>query len=531
MQGKVRGRIAKAAISAALTGAMAIGGVAAPVSVALANTVKVNLEGDSTLKYDFYQVFKGSVTQNTDGDYVPQSDMDWASDTMKSAVYSFLSTWNADGSGSDYFEYLAQKKIIASETGPNGSTEVAAAQSAENVIAFISGLIKGDEAAGASVEAAENTINDGKKLTQQGTFTNALGKAVAAGVTADRTNATEYTSAAAGYLLVVPQGTTDSEYPVWVVNPGDDGTTVNIQHKDGQPTLLKQVKDGESGTFAKIDDIDSGEEAVYQLTVHLPGTITASTTATIEDTLADGLTYVASSASTDNGSVSVTQDGQKLTFTLTGAEETSDYNITYKATLNSSATTGADALNANSAVLTFDGKTTVANVADVATYKLNIAKIDEDGEALAGASFAILKGESYVQADGTLASTEYYFSVDGEGKLTVPFFLDADTYTIKEQAPQGYAPIDDFTLTVTSELDSELAEVKSLTAEASDVLITAEADKATGVITLTVPNENEIILPLTGMTPSQLGTIVGAILVAAGAIVIVRRRQQNAAQA
>lgn len=530
-QTKVRGTIAKVALSAALAGAMTLGGVVAPTGVALANTVTVSNPGSGT--YDFYQVFNGDVTYDQEKSaYVP-GNMSWSTDAIRNQVTVFLLAnatnggWDANGNSvSDYSEWLQERGLIQSaEAGPT-TQEQTEAYNANNVISFIAPLIQADEQAGRSVPAQQGAINSGKNVTQANTFTNALAKAVEA-AQASQSAATNWAGAAAGYILVVPKDSSDGSTPVWVANTGSG--EIKITRKEGLPTLLKEVKDENDGAFAKIADVDGADKIVFQLTVTIPSGGTGEVN--IQDTLSSGLSYVSGSATVtqpDSGvDVTASANGQTLTLAFTPTANVTDYIITYEAKLNGNATKGATT-NSNSAILTYNNQSTVANVAKVATYQLDFSKVDENNAPLAGAKFAIMKGEQYVQQDGSVGSSEHYFAVDNQGKLAVPFFVDADTYTIKEQAPSGYAPVSDFTITITSELDTEMGEVTSLDATASNVLVTVDKDVATGVIAVTVPNEQSVILPITGMTPSQLGTVVGLLLVATGTVIVIRRRHQSA---
>ena len=132
--------------------------------------------------------------------------------------------------------------------------------------------------------------------------------------------------------------------------------------------------------------------------------------------------------------------------------------------------------------------TSVEDSAELLTWELDLAKLAADtGEALAGAGFSIRNAEGlYVAADGTLSDEAVELACGEDGTLEI-VGLDAGDYTVTEvAAPEGYAAVDDFTLTITSELEDEVELTASIEGEGMQV---TGADADSGGVSVEIADE------------------------------------------
>ena len=132
--------------------------------------------------------------------------------------------------------------------------------------------------------------------------------------------------------------------------------------------------------------------------------------------------------------------------------------------------------------------TSVEDVAALYTWALSITKADADsGEGLSGAVFCIQNAEGrYVDADGALTEEAVGLETDEAGLIGLSG-LDAGDYLVTEvAAPEGYEDIGSFSLTITSELEDEVA--LSASVEGEGVQVTG-IDAGSGVVSLLVSDE------------------------------------------
>lgn len=190
---------------------------------------------------------------------------------------------------------------------------------------------------------------------------------------------------------------------------------------------------------------------------------------------------------------------------------------------------------------------TTEDTAYVATYELIVKKVDSDtGADLDGAKFTIstqytdpdtgATSTKYVQSDGTLADTPYEFEsgngyyphdntkVWDPGMISAPI-IDAGTYVVEEtQPPIGHKlpALTSTTVVITATKDVPNGAVTALTATANNNA-TVTATLGTGIVEVEIENDPSTVLPVTGMTPNQLGTVIGIVLVALGMVALIVR--------
>lgn len=362
----------------------------------------------------------------------------------------------------------------------------------------------------------------------------------AATVTMTADGSHTFTNLTTGYYLIkdadkdIPAGDAYTQYIFKVTN--DEEVTI----KSDRTTVTKQVVDVNDSTGVTATgnsaDYDIGDEVPFVLTATLANNVASYNTYKVvfHDTLSKGLTYTEGSIAVKLGGKDVTDkftvgnDGTALTISCDnvkafGATNGSVITVTYTAKLNNDAVIGT-AGNENKVKLEYsnnpnaDGTgTTPEDTAIVFTYKIIANKVTEDNEPLEGAGFTLYKKN----ADGnyTAIGTE----VKGTDMTTFQWSgVDDGTYKLVETTtPDGHNTMEDiiFTIDATHTIDgiTELSGGERFT-----------ADKAAGSLTTDIVNTKGTVLPSTGgMGTTILYLIGGLLVVAAGAVLIYRRRTES----
>jgi fimbrial isopeptide formation D2 family protein len=557
--------IAAKAIAAGLSFALTMGGVAAPVTIALADdtgasasdtttttdskTGSVTIEKNANNTSDAtttigYQIFTADVVDNGIGTPKTASNIAWASDEVATVVNAQITAF-AEESGSTY------KGTTAQEAADYLATHLPA---------------EGNSGTGTIIESGKLYSNIANALRADTKLTSAT-------LTIDKA---QYLSE--GYWLFLTNydstnnGTNQvGTAPIYAVVGGSDLT---ISPKSDLPKVTKEVKNDAAGAnWSNVADSQVGQDLLYRLTGTVADALPSYKTYSYKftDTLSAGLTadsdsvavtvntggtdYAVASASYTKSLTPNADDGKStlvVEFTdLKSLKDTSDAAIpvnattkvyvTYKAKLNSSAVM-ASGYNDNSVKLTYSnnpdtgskGDTTTVNVRDY-TYKLNLVKVDSSQQSttLSGAKFTIQAtgpdegaGTQYVQADGTLGDKSYEFTTGDAGSVSVSG-LDVGTYKVVEtQAPDGYNTVKDFYFTIAATYDDSgtLTKVFATTTDANAADASAGTDNA---VTVTVKDKAGMSLPLTGQAGVTLTWVAGGVVLAFGITHLVRSRKRD----
>lgn len=364
----------------------------------------------------------------------------------------------------------------------------------------------------------------------------------------------EFTGLAAGYYLVVdaPESlnNTDESYTSYILKVVDD---VDVTPKSSVPSVEKKVQDADDTAntttgWQDSADYDIGDKVPFQITVTLPNNFEEydSYTLTVTDTLAAGLTFNSDSFKvqidgTDSwcfdwptydsstGKIVLNFKSAEL---IAAAKNNSEITISYNATLNENAVIGS-AGNANEVYIEYsnnpnsemegdeaDTGTSTTDKVVVFTYDVIINKVDQDGNALTGAEFTLEKkvNDSWT-AITRLTVVDNTFTFTG---------LDDGTYRLTEsKTPSGYNSIDpvEFTISATHSENDEAPELIELKSSLDD----ATVDTAAGTITADVENQSGSTLPGTGGIGRTIFFVTGGVLiVAAGIVLIIKKRMNNA---
>lgn len=323
---------------------------------------------------------------------------------------------------------------------------------------------------------------------------------------------------------------------------------VEINEKNGTPTVEKKVKEDSKGTFESSNTADIGETVEFQTT------ITAQAGAqnyVLHDKMSNGLTFDANSVSVSvkmNGQEQTTQlpntDNEDYVLKTSGLGETDStctfhieftkdfcdsldagdqIIVSYSATLNENAVIKGSG-NTNETWLKY-GNGTETTHSNTTTYTFGIPVFKYTGigkKPLAGAKFTLYTDESCTADKAlkfTLSNQKYRYdandgseilkSLENTGRVDIEG-IKAGTYYLKEiEAPKGYNKLAN-PITVVIDKDG-LVKFGNVTVE-----------------TLEVENKTGTLLPSTGGMGTTMIYMAGAILVIASGIVLVSKKRSKA---
>ena len=551
--------IARTAISCGLGLSLALGCALAPAAIAQAEqgSLTITQLHNNDASYDAYLLFTADIDKHDQATHIA-----WSSPDVRTVVLDYL-----DQNG--YGTWLSTRKLTAQHDVAQNAAEYCAQMIADSA-------------------TATGTVTTPRTTAAQ-SFANGLARALAAGAVKPTATATAGTtfSGEEGYWLFVTGATSaqaDSEAgtaPLWLPL---GGSVTTIDEKTAVPTVTKQVREDSSGAWGSVADAHTGQVVDYRLTGTLPDNLATfdSYHYRLDDTLSSGLSIVtptngnlAEALTVKVGDHVVSIDDKNLTAsihdnTLTvefanllsehwadlGIDKNSTITVEYQARLTPEAQYGSSG-NANGVQLTYtndpvqggDGHTPdIPDMTKTFAYQLELLKVDETtSKPLSGAGFTLQVADDnrdedsrgrYVQADGSLASQAHTFVTDKKGRILISG-LDEGSYLVREvKKPTGYDSIgEDIALTITSTLDGatvRLTDLKATTGsdatggEQGATTGVSKVDAASGTVTLTITNDKQISLPLTGL--AGMGATAGAgaaTAVVAGIVMVLRRQRGN----
>lgn len=373
-----------------------------------------------------------------------------------------------------------------------------------------------------------------------------------------------------GYYFIMDQestmnglGIASSGAFVAISSTSNNITTVKV--KDSFPIVEKYICHDELGAGDVVGDHQIGDTVNFLLMSTLPSNISEYTTYTytLTDEMTAGLTYDGNAALyTDNTyttpidsqywSVESSGNGFKLTVDVKSlmADDTAIGVVYthYTATLNSDAVVAPEAdentvtleysNNPNNSSETGTSEDTVFHY----TFSLDVNKVDEALNPLAGATFALYDDDgmiklSYKETDDN--GVDYYYPNAAEvgdgtivtsdsGLFQIYGLNDAKTYTLKEiAAPEGYNAMDDMSFTFTAEYNSIGTAIISLDDDNASIETTVDNGDVSS--TTTIINRKTILLPSTGGMGTMIFQIGGGVLMvgAATALLLSKRKKSK----
>ena len=548
---KAGNNIARLALAGGLVATLAFGGAALPGAYAADGTAT---QGDITINANThvssdtttllgYQLFKADVADQTVGATTSKavSNIVWGSTQAQTAVEDAIKAIEpayAGTSAQDAADWLS------THASGSGSATVVDANDAFGKIA----------AAMRTAGATATTVTPGTKATLD-----------------------------EGYWLFVTDTDTTSDLidkvgtaPIYAVV---GGSAVTVDQKSSLPTVNKYIKNDATGSgWTKAADSQIGQNIDYKLTGTVATALASYDTYyySFSDVLDSGLTADAGSVkvmvqnpATGGTAQSETQvrandytaaldsATNTLTVTVNDLKSVKDadgnaitvtpnsvVNVYYTAQLNEHAKV-AGRSNDNTVTLTYSnnpgtkshGDTTPATVRDY-TYQLMLMKVDssDNSKGLQNAKFTIQAtgadegaGIKYVQSDGTLGDAAYEFTSAADGSIAVSG-LDAGEYKVVEtQAPDGYNTVPSFTFQIYPVYKEATGDIDTIRVQTSNANVST-INVYDGVVDLVVKDKAGMTLPLTGENGIALLWIVGGVMVAAGAVYLVRSRKKDKAQ-
>lgn len=321
---------------------------------------------------------------------------------------------------------------------------------------------------------------------------------------------------------------------------------VEINEKNGTPTVEKKVKEDSKDTFESSNTADIGQ------TLEFKTTITAQAGAqnyVLHDKMDAGLTFTGTVSvslkkndtkpeqilENNKDYVLKTSDlGEICTFHIEFTKDLCDslsagdqIIVSYSAILNENAVVG-NAGNKNDTWLKYgNGTDTAHSSTTTKTYEIPVFKYTGNNKPLAGAKFTLSKNSNgsdpieLIKVNDETKDLTYRVAKTGEkpvateittpsnGKFVIQG-LDADTYYLTEtEAPKGYNKL-------ASPITIVIAEDGKVTSNGSEVT------------TVNVENKTGTLLPSTGGMGTTIIYMAGAILVIASGIVLVSKKRSKA---
>lgn len=303
-----------------------------------------------------------------------------------------------------------------------------------------------------------------------------------------------------------------------------------IEEKNGQPTIEKKVKNGD--TWDTTNDAKIGDTVEYKVQIKVAD---GAQTYTVTDTMSKGLTFnsvslkVAANGTTAAASdytLTPTENGFTLvlpeSYVSTLTKGTTII-VTYNATLNKDAVIDGDG-NTNEVKLGYGNhQNTVPSKVTTKSYQFDLVKVDgTTNKLLDGAEFELADGEtklSFVKD----ANGNYRVATTGEkdatttitvknGKVNI-YGLAGKTYTLTEtKAPDGYNKL------VTPET------INLTDGSKASATIESETYVDGGVV---VKNNAGTVLPSTGGMGTTLFYVIGGGLMVAAVVLLVTKKRME----
>lgn len=298
----------------------------------------------------------------------------------------------------------------------------------------------------------------------------------------------------------------------------------NATHGGNKLTDTKDVQVGDTLSF-EIKGVIPSYSAQYENPVYK-----------IKDTLKNGLenyqdiVVKVNGAEVDTENATVTRNGDTgfevnfdsayISSLADKSEDERTVTITYKATVTEEASSINPATN--EATITYSKTTNetkdATKTTKTYTFELdnNFTKVDENGEALGGATFTLYRDNSLQEIVDTATS-------DNKGNISFKG-LDATTYYLKETtAPEGYQLNDTvYTVTITANYN-ENGDLRNY-----DVRITDPNNAGNTANHVNIQNTKLSELPSTGGIGTTIFTIVGCLLmIGAASFLFVSRRRAD----
>jgi len=327
-------------------------------------------------------------------------------------------------------------------------------------------------------------------------------------------------------------------------------TTTNlhasINAKNGEPTLVKQVKEDSTTQWGTANTADIGQTVEYRVTITVQA---GAQNYVLHDTMSAGLTFDPNSVSViyDGNTVSAAGNYEVLTDPSLKCNSTCTFEIKfsdtfcdtlaagkslivhYNATLNENAVIAGD--NANIATLEFgEDHLSEEGSVNTKTYAFDLVKTDSQNNLLDGAKFKMyrLVEDVYVLADlikVTNPDSSFYYRPAKEGETPVINEFEVEDGIIRFQ---GFDPDDYyFEETVAPNGYNMLKEkVKFTLSEANKNAIFNDGVYSSGS-GFHITNQSGAMLPETGALGTMMFIIFGVVVVIGTGVLLVTKKRMS----
>ena len=313
-----------------------------------------------------------------------------------------------------------------------------------------------------------------------------------------------------------------------------------IKEKNGQPTIDKKVKNGD--TWDTTNDAKIGDTVEFKVEVKVEA---GAKNYVVTDTMDAGLSFSSGSIQVDGvalndtiATLTLKQKEGDPTFTLTFADSYvadkigETIVVTYAATLNANAVVAG---NKNSATLHYSNQHTVNKETTTYTYEFDLVKVD--GKANEDGTHTLLNGAEFKLYETKTSDTALRFVKNADGSYRVALNtengenvtdtikvngkihisgLDKVNYWLDEtRAPDGYNKL------------TERQEVKLNERSQNATLEAGATTWAEGNGGVVVKNNAGTVLPSTGGMGTTLFYIVGGGLMVAAVVLLVTKKRME----
>lgn len=316
--------------------------------------------------------------------------------------------------------------------------------------------------------------------------------------------------------------------------------TATIKEKNGQPTIEKKVKNGD--TWDTTNDAKIGDTVEFKVEVKVEA---GAQNYVVTDTMDAGLSFSSGSIQVDGvalndtiATLTLKQKEGDPTFTLAfkdsyvAGKVDETIIVTYTATLNEKAVVAG---NKNSATLHYGNKQTVESETTTKTYEFDLVKVD--GTANENGTHTLLNGAEFKLYEAKTSDTALRFVKNADGSYRVALDtenggnvtdtivvngkvhisgLDKVNYWLDEtRAPDGYNKL------------TERQEVKLNEGSQNATLETGATTWAEGNGGVVVENNAGTVLPGTGGMGTTLFYVIGGGLMVAAVVLLVTKKRME----
>lgn len=360
------------------------------------------------------------------------------------------------------------------------------------------------------------------------------------------------------------RGTTVDGYPTYTFEGLDLGyylvdstmgalcglTTTNlhasINAKNGEPTLVKQVKEDSSAEWVAANTADIGQTVEYRVTITVQA---GAQNYVLHDTMAAGLTFDPTSVSVIYDGTPVTPAGnydvltdppQKVhsacTFEIKFSDDFCDtlaagksLIVHYNATLNENASVAGD--NPNTATLEFgEDHLTEESSVNTKTYAFDLVKTDSQNNLLDGAKFKMYRlvegvyelanlvkvtnpDDTFYYRPAKIGETPVVNEFEVEGGIIRFQGFDPDDYYFEETvAPNGYNMLKEKVMFTLSEANKDAIFNSGVYSSGSGFHIT---------------NQSGTMLPETGALGTMMFITFGVVVMIGTGVLLVTKKRMN----